>query len=126
MTEPPSPLTLALGLDSMADDPVDPNLPLPLPLLLSIVGLAGAVLTALIAAIAKRWRTPADVREDRKIGFEADQRLLKRFEDMLKERDTKITALDTRLEQLNAKVEGYQRERTILIDFVYELVRIFQ
>jgi hypothetical protein len=27
---------------------------------------------------------------------------------------------------LNAKVEGYQRERTVLIDFIYALVRIIR
>lgn len=102
------------------------DLPLPLPLLLGLIGLVGTIAGALMAAISKKWRTPADDREDRKIGIEADERLLKRFEDMLKERDTKLTALENRLEELNAKVEGYQRERTILIDFVYALVRIIR
>ena len=59
------------------------DLPMPLPLLLGIVGLAGGVLTAIIAAVSKKWRTPADDREDRKIGIEADERLLARFEKLL-------------------------------------------
>jgi hypothetical protein len=45
---------------------------------------------------------------------------------MLKERDTKLEGLEKRLEALNAKVEGYQRERTILVDFIYALVRIIR
>lgn len=102
------------------------DLPLPLPLMLGLFTLAGGIVTAVFAAVSKKWRTPADDREDRKIGIEADERLLKRFEDMLKERDTKLAGLEQRLEALNAKVEGYQRERTVLIDFIYALVRIIR
>lgn len=102
------------------------HLPLPLPMILALFTLIGGVVTAGFAAFSKKWRTPADDREDRKIGIEADERLLKRFEDMLKERDTKLKALEDRLEALNSKVEGYQRERTILIDFIYALVRIIR
>jgi hypothetical protein len=100
------------------------DLPLPLPLLLAVIALLGTIGGALLAALSKRWRTPTDDREDRKIGIEADERLLKRFEDMLKERDDKLQALENKLESLNAKVEGYQRERTVLVDFIYALVRI--
>src|SRR6476660_1581300 len=102
------------------------DLPLPLPLMLGLFTLAGGIVTAVFAAVSKKWRTPADDREDRKIGIEADERLLKRFEDMLAERDTKLAGLEQRLEALNAKVEGYQRERTVLIDFIYALVRIIR
>ncbi|QKY78977.1 hypothetical protein Jinkies_29 [Arthrobacter phage Jinkies] len=102
------------------------DLPLPLPLLLGLFTLVGGIVTAIFAAVSKKWRTPADDREDRKIGIEADERLLKRFEDMLAERDTKLAGLEQRLEALNAKVEGYQRERTVLIDFIYALVRIIR
>jgi hypothetical protein len=102
------------------------DLPLPLPLMLGLFTLAGGIVTAVFAAVSKKWRTPADDREDRKIGIEADERLLKRFEDMLAERDTKLAGLEQRLEALNAKVEGYQRERTVLIDFIYALVRVIR
>src|SRR6478735_5676533 len=102
------------------------DLPLPLPLLLGIFTLVGGIVTAVFAAVSKKGRTPADDRGDRKIGIEADERLLKRFEDMLAERDTKLAGLEQRLEALNAKVEGYQRERTVLIDFIYALVRIIR
>lgn len=99
---------------------------MPLPLLLGVLGLLATVATALVAAISKRWRTPADDREDKKIGIEADERLLKRFEDMLAKRDQRLEELEQKLTDLNAKVEGYQRERTILIDFMYALVRIIR
>lgn len=116
--------SLVLGFAAFAISESD--LPLPLPLLLGLFTLVGGVVTAVFAAVSKKWRTPADDREDRKIGIEADERLLKRFEDMLKERDTKLAGLEERLEALNAKVEGYQRERTVLIDFIYALVRVIR
>lgn len=102
------------------------DLPLPLPLLLGLITLAATIAGAILAGYTKKWRTPSDDREDRRIGIEADERLLKRFEDMLKERDNKLAGLEQRLEALNAKVEGYQRERTVLIDFIYALVRIIR
>lgn len=121
---------LVVGLHAWSatrPDPVpapDLDLPMPLPMILGLFTLIGGVVTAVFAAVSKKWRTPADDREDRKIGLEADERLLKRFEDMLAERDTKLGNLEKRLEALNEKVEGYQRERTVLIDFIYALVRI--
>src|SRR5688572_19264769 len=100
------------------------ELPLPLPMILGIFTLVGGVVTAVVAAISKKWRTPADDREDRRFGVEADERLLQRFENMLKERDTKFAELEQKFDDLKAKVEGYQRERTVLIDFIYAVVRI--
>jgi Txe/YoeB family toxin of Txe-Axe toxin-antitoxin module len=102
------------------------DLPLPLPLLLAVIALLGTIAGALIAAFSKRWRTPTDDREDRKIGIEADERLLKRFEDMLKERDDKLESLENKFEKLTKDFEEVKRERTILVDFVYELVRIIR
>lgn len=115
-------LTVGLMVYALSES----DLPLPLPMMLGLFTLVGGIVTAVFAAISKKWRTPADEREDRKIGIEADERLLKRFEDMLAERDAKLTGLEQRLEALNAKVEGYQRERTVLIDFIYALVRIIR
>lgn len=100
------------------------DLPLPLPLLLGVFALAGTVLAALIAAISKRWRTPADNREDRKIGIEADERLLARFEKMLEERDQRIVGLENRLTEVATKVESLLTERNALIDWIYAAVRI--
>jgi Txe/YoeB family toxin of Txe-Axe toxin-antitoxin module len=102
----------------------DPALPMPLPMILGIFTLVGGIVTAVVTAISKKWRTPADDREDRRFGVEADERLLQRFENMLKERDTKFTELEQKFEDLKSKVEGYQRERTVLIDFIYAVVRI--
>ncbi|MFF1382762.1 hypothetical protein ACFVWT_04270 [Arthrobacter sp. NPDC058288] len=115
---------LLLGRVPLADDPVDPNLPVPLPLLLSAVGLAGAVLTALIAAWAKRWRTPADAREDRKLNLEADERLLARFEKMLQERDSSIDELRQELKEVRALAESAVTDNRALVDWIYAAVRV--
>lgn len=120
MTEPY--LTVALQVLALTEA----DLPMPLPMILGVFTIVGGLITAAFAAFTKKWRTPADDREDRKIGIEADERLLARFETMLAERDVKLAGLENRLEALNAKVEGYQRERTVLIDFIYALVRIIR
>jgi Txe/YoeB family toxin of Txe-Axe toxin-antitoxin module len=113
-----------LALTVFAVSETDPTLPMPLPMILGLFTLAGGIVTAALAAVSKKWRTPADDREDRRFGVEADERLLQRFENMLKERDTKFAELEQKFDDLKAKVEGYQRERTVLIDFIYAVVRI--
>lgn len=100
------------------------DLPMPLPLLLGIVGLAGGVLTAVIAAVSKKWRTPADDREDRKIGIEADERLLARFEKLLEERDRRIDGLVDEVREVRAIAEATAKENRALVDWCYAVVRI--
>lgn len=100
------------------------ELPMPLPLLLGLVSLATAVLTAVIAALSKKWRTPADDREDRKIGIEADERLLARFEKLLEERDKRIDGLVAEVREVRAIAEKAANANRILIDWIYAAVRV--
>jgi hypothetical protein len=97
---------------------------MPISLLIPVVGLAGAVVAALITAFSKKWRTPADDREDRKIGIEADERLLERFQKLLEARDEKIQGLEDRLTEVANKVESLITERNVLIDWIYAAVRV--
>ena len=100
------------------------ELPMPLPLLLGLVGLASAVITAVIAALSKKWRTPADDREDRKIGIEADERLLARFEKLLEERDKRLDDMSSELKEVRAIAEKAANANRILIDWIYAAVRV--
>jgi len=100
------------------------DLPLPLPLLLGLVGLVSAVVTAIIAALSKRWRTPADDREDRKIGIEADEKLLARFEKLLEERDKRLNEITEELKEVRGIAEKAAHANRILIDWIYAAVRI--
>ncbi|UUG69983.1 membrane protein [Arthrobacter phage Bauer] len=97
---------------------------MPLPLLLGVCTLAGGIVAALITAVSKKWRTPADDREDRKIGIEADERLLERFQKLLEARDEKIQGLEDRLTEVANKVESLITERNVLIDWIYAAVRV--
>ncbi|GAA3405074.1 hypothetical protein [Pseudarthrobacter polychromogenes] len=100
------------------------DLPMPLPLLLGLVGLASAVITAALSALSKKWRTPADDREDRKIGIEADERLLARFEKLLEERDKRIDGLVAEVKEVRAIAEKAANANRILIDWIYAAVRV--
>lgn len=115
---------MVAGLAGLADEVLPENLPLPLPLLLSAMTLAGAVLTATIAAAAKRWRTPADDREDRKLGLEADERLLARFEKLLEERDKRIDGLVDEVKEVRAIAEAAATDNRNLVDWIYAAVRV--
>jgi acyl-CoA reductase-like NAD-dependent aldehyde dehydrogenase len=100
------------------------DLPMPLPLLLGVVGLASAVVTALIAAVSKKWRTPADDREDRKIGIEADELLLSRFTKLLEERDKRIDGLVEEIKEVRNIAEAAVEDNRNLIDWIYAAVRV--
>lgn len=98
----------------------DPNLPL----ILGIGGLLVSLVTAGVTLWAKKWRTPADDREDKKIGIEADERLLKRFEDMLAERDTQLKELRQEVKDLAKRVDEVVGDNRMLIDWIYAAVRV--
>ncbi len=108
---------------------------IPTPLVLGFVGLVGTIAGALIAAFSKKWRTPADDREDRKVGIEADEKLLQRFEKMLEIRDNEIKSLredkDNEikvlrgdLEKVSRRVEEVVGENRALLDWAYIAVRV--
>lgn len=97
---------------------------MPLPLLLGIIGGIIALAGSLIAAFSKKWRTPADDREDKKIGIEADERLLARFEKMLEERDTSIDELRKELKEVRQIAESAVSENRMLIDWIYAAVQV--
>lgn len=113
--------------DKFPFEAVEAVLPMPLPLLLGIFTLTASVLTALITYIwSKKVRTPADNREDRRLKIDADEKLLQRFENMLASRDRQIKDLGAKVEELDNRLEGYRRERNVLIDFIYALIRIIR
>lgn len=95
-----------------------------LPLMLGGVGLISAVVTAAIAAVSKKWRTPADDREDRKIGIEADELLLGRFTKLLEERDKRIDGLVEEIKAVRHLAEAAVEDNRNLIDWIYAAVRV--
>lgn len=96
------------------------------PLLGAFIGLISAGTLAFVTAFTKKWRTPADDREDRSVTIDANDALLDRFTKELESRDKKISDLDGRLTNLSREVEGLRMERFKLIDFIYVLVRIIR
>ena len=109
---------------AVATEPEPMYAGMPLPLLLGIVGGLLTLAGALIAAFSKKWRTPADDREDKKIGIEADERLLERFEEMLGKRDAEIESLRAEVKEIAGKVQDLIEERGSLIDWIYAAIRI--
>ena len=109
---------------AVANEPEPLYAGMPLPLLLGIIGGLITLAGALIAAFSKKWRTPADDREDKKIGIEADERLLERFEEMLGKRDAEIESLRAEGKEIAGKVQDLIEERGSLIDWIYAAIRI--
>lgn len=107
-----------------AADPEPLYLGMPLPLLLGIIGGVLTLAGALVAAISRKWRTPADDREDKKIGIEADERLLKRFQDVIAESDAKVGRLEARIERVEEELEELRSERSRLIDWIYAAIKV--
>ncbi|MDQ0865804.1 hypothetical protein [Arthrobacter globiformis] len=69
---------------------------------------------------------PTDDSEDGKIGIEADERLIARFEKLLESRDEKIEDLESRLTEVASKVESLITERNVLIDWIYAAVHVLR
>lgn len=113
---------LLMGATGMAV--TESDLPLPLPLLLGLFTLVGGVLAALITAVSKKWRTPADNREDRKVGIEADEMLVQRFTTLLTEQGKRIDDLVDEVKEVRAIAESALKKNRVLLDWCYAVVRI--
>jgi len=113
---------LLLGAVGMAVP--ESELPLPITLLLGLCTLAGAVITAGLAALSKKWRTPADDREDRKVGIEADELLIQRFTKLLDEQGKRIDGLVEEVKEVRALAQAAANLNRVLVDWCYIAVRI--
>ncbi|KUM34527.1 hypothetical protein [Arthrobacter sp. EpRS71] len=109
---------------ALANEPEPLYAGMPLPLLLGIIGglitLAGAV----IAAFSKKWRTPADDREDKKIGIEVNEQILEQFEKLLVERDKRIDGLVAEIKEVRQLAESAANDNRTLIDWIYAAVQV--
>lgn len=101
---------------------------MPLPLLLAVIALISAVLTAFIGALVKKFRTPADDREDKVVVLDASDRLIQRFQQLLKDSDEKhskeIAALGVEVGQLREELAEVKTERIGLMAAIRELARM--
>lgn len=97
---------------------------MPLPFLLGVGGLFVTLAGALIAAYSKKWRTPADDREDRKVGIEVNEQLLEQFNKLLEERDKRIDRLVAEVKEVRVIAENAVSENRILIDWIYAAVQV--
>lgn len=102
------------------------DLPLPLTLMLGLFTLAGAVITAGLAAVSKKWRTPADNIAERKVGIEADELLLGRFTALLAERDKRLDEITVELKEVRKLAETTANLNRVLIDWCYGAVRVIR
>jgi hypothetical protein len=101
---------------------------MPLPLLLAVIALISAVLTAVVGALVKKFRTPADDREDKVVVLDASDRLIQRFQQLLSDSDTKhaadIAALGVEVGQLREELNAVKQERVGLLWGIRQLIRI--
>jgi hypothetical protein len=102
-----------------AESAADTFLGLPLPALLALISLVSVVLGAFVTGWVKKFRTPADNREDRVVVLDASDRLIERFENLLKASDEKHAK---ELQELTAKVEGLEKEVDVMRRERYTLV----
>ena len=101
---------------------------MPIPLVLSLIALITAVLTAVVGALVKKFRTPADDREDRVVVLDASDRLINRFQELLKDSDEKhakdIAALGEEVGKLRDELNEVKAERVGLLWGIRQLIRI--
>ena len=101
---------------------------MPIPLVLSLIALITAVLTAGVGALVKKFRTPADDREDRVVVLDASDRLINRFQELLKDSDEKhakdIAALGEEVGKLRDELNEVKAERVGLLWGIRQLIRI--
>ncbi|NWL13323.1 hypothetical protein DM793_18825 [Paenarthrobacter nitroguajacolicus] len=109
---------------AVANEPEPLYAGMPLPLLLGIIGGLITLAGALIAAFSKKWRTPADDREDKKVGIEVNEQLLEQFNKLLEERDKRIDRLVAEVKEVRVIAENAVSENRILIDWIYAAVQV--
>lgn len=104
------------------------GLGMPLPALLALIALISAVLTALISGWARKFRTPADDTKDRVVVLDASDRLIQRFEALLKESDARhkkeIDELRAQVDGLEAEVAQMREERSGLVSAIRAVIAI--
>lgn len=115
---------LYFALRVLAAEPEPEYFGMSVPLLLGIGGLVVTLVGALIAAISKKWRTPADDREDRKVGIEVNEQLLEQFEKLLEERDKRIDGLVAEIKEVRQLAEAAANDNRSLIDWIYAAVQV--
>ncbi|NWL34423.1 hypothetical protein [Paenarthrobacter nitroguajacolicus] len=115
---------LYFALRILAAEPEPQYFGMTAPVLLGVGGLLITLAGTLVAAFSKKWRTPADDREDKKIGIEADEKLLKRFQDVIAESDAKVGRLEARIERVEEELEELRSERSRLIDWIYAAIKV--
>ena len=113
---------------------------------LAIVGLFGSILGSMLTAFSKKWRTPADAREDKALVLtdkdkvlQAQDRLVERFEKLLKESDDRhskeIAESDARhskelgdvaakVTALEGQIKVMQGEKSRFVACIQHLVRV--
>lgn len=101
---------------------------MPLPLALGLVALVSSVLTAVVPAVAKRFRTPVDDREDKVVVLDASDRLIQRFEQLLNDSDAKhgkeIKELNGKLDSLKKELDEVRQDRIGLIWALRQVIAI--
>lgn len=106
----------------------DTFLGMPLPALLALISLVSVVLGAFVTGWVKKFRTPADSREDRVVVLDASDRLIERFENLLKASDEKhakeLKELTEKVDGLEREVETMRRERYTLVSAVVRIAQI--
>ena len=109
---------------AVANEPEPLYAGMPLPLLLGIIGGLITLAGALIAAFSKKWRTPADDREDKKVGIEVNEQLLEQFNKLLEERDRRIDRLVAEVKEVRLIAENAVSENRVLTDWIYAAVQV--
>lgn len=101
---------------------------IPLPLLLGGVTLLTAVLTAIIGGLVKKFRTPADNREDKVVVLDASEKLIERFQQIVKDSDAKhaadMEALSREVQALRVELHEVKTERVGLYAAIRALVSL--
>jgi hypothetical protein len=99
-----------------------------LPGFMALVALISAVATALMSGLVRKFRTPTDTRQDRVVVLDASDRLIQRFEKLLKDSDDKhageIRELSAEVDELRKEVTVMREERSGLMGAIRSVIAI--